>query len=47
MNRNLLTSYVGSLEEPKNGIIVDISHPPEVIVGIIIEKLKWSPSSRC
>jgi len=46
MNRNLLTSQVGSLEEPKNGIIVDISHPPEVIVGTIIENLKWSPSSR-
>jgi gluconate kinase len=46
MNRNLLTSQLESLEEPKNGIIVDISNPPEVIVGTIIENLKCSFSSR-
>jgi gluconokinase len=46
MNRNLLTSQLETLEEPNDGIVVDISYPPETIAGIIIENLKLNSSAK-
>jgi carbohydrate kinase (thermoresistant glucokinase family) len=40
MNRNLLRSQVDTLEEPKEGLVVDISATPEMIVSTIIRDLK-------
>lgn len=39
MNDDLLTSQVNSMEEPNDGIIVDISHSPEQITAEIINQL--------
>jgi carbohydrate kinase (thermoresistant glucokinase family) len=40
MNKNLLRSQLETLEEPKDGLVVDISATPEVIVSTIIKNLK-------
>ncbi len=39
MNRGLLRSQLDTLEEPKDGLIADISKPPEAIVSFIIKNL--------
>ncbi len=39
MDRNLLRSQLDILEEPKEGLTVDISETPETIVGIIFQNL--------
>ena len=36
MNKNLLRSQLETLEEPKDGLVVDISPTPEMIVSTII-----------
>jgi carbohydrate kinase (thermoresistant glucokinase family) len=40
MDKNLLRSQLDTLEEPKDGLTVDISETPEIIVGTIIKSLK-------
>jgi carbohydrate kinase (thermoresistant glucokinase family) len=40
MNKNLLRSQLETLEEPKDGLVVDISPTPEMIVSTIIKDLK-------
>ena len=40
MNKSLLRSQLDTLEEPKDGLCVDISPAPEMIVRTIIENLK-------
>jgi carbohydrate kinase (thermoresistant glucokinase family) len=40
MNKNLLRSQLDALEEPKDGLRVDISATPEMIVSIIMKSLK-------
>ena len=40
MNKDLLKSQMDTLEEPQDGLVVDISHTPEVVVDKIIEQLK-------
>jgi len=42
MNKNLLKSQFDTLEEPKDGLSVDISPAPEIIVKTIIENLQGS-----
>jgi len=42
MNKNLLKSQLETLEEPKDGLVVDISPTPEMIVSTIIKSLKLS-----
>jgi len=42
MNKSLLRSQLDTLEEPKDGLCVDISPTPEIIVRTIIENLKES-----
>lgn len=37
----LLRSQFDTLEEPKNAIEVDVSHPPEVIVEEILERINY------
>ena len=44
MNKSLLRSQLDTLEEPKDGLCVDISPTPEIIVRTIIENLKESIS---
>jgi len=44
MDKNLLRSQLGTLEEPKDGLSVDISEPPEMIVHMITQNLKLNPS---
>ena len=39
MDKNLLRSQVETLEEPSDGLTVDISAPPETIVCIIMDRL--------
>jgi len=39
MNRDLLRSQLDTLEEPKDGLIADISKPPETIVSSILKDL--------
>jgi carbohydrate kinase (thermoresistant glucokinase family) len=39
MDKNLLRSQLDTLEEPKDGLTVDISATPETIVRIIINRL--------
>jgi len=39
MDKNLLRSQVETLEEPSDGLTVDISAPPETIVRIIMDRL--------
>ncbi len=39
MDKNLLRSQLDILEEPKNGLTVDISAPPEIVVGTILNNL--------
>jgi carbohydrate kinase (thermoresistant glucokinase family) len=39
MDKNLLRSQLDALEEPKDGLRVDISTTPETIVGTIIQNL--------
>jgi carbohydrate kinase (thermoresistant glucokinase family) len=40
MDKNLLRSQLDTLEEPKDGLTVDISATPEIIVSTIIKGLK-------
>ncbi len=40
MNKDLLKSQLDTLEEPEEGLRVDISEPPETIVHTIIQDLK-------
>jgi carbohydrate kinase (thermoresistant glucokinase family) len=40
MNKNLLRSQIDTLEEPKDGLRVDISETPETIVSTIFQNLK-------
>lgn len=40
MNKELLKSQLDTLEEPQDGLVVDISPAPEAIVEAIIKKLK-------
>ena len=40
MNKDLLRSQLDTFEEPKDGLIVDISPDPETIVTTIIKKLE-------
>jgi carbohydrate kinase (thermoresistant glucokinase family) len=40
MDKNLLRSQLDTLEEPKDGLTVDISATPKIIVGTIIKSLK-------
>jgi len=42
MDKNLLKSQLDTLEEPKDGLCVDISTTPELIVSTIIKNLKLS-----
>jgi len=42
MNKNLLRSQLDTLEEPKEGLVVDISATPEMIVSTIIRDLNLS-----
>jgi carbohydrate kinase (thermoresistant glucokinase family) len=42
MNKSLLKSQLDTLEEPKDGLCVDISPTPEIIVRTIIKNLKGS-----
>jgi len=42
MDKNLLKSQLKTLEEPKNGLRVDISSAPEIIVSTIIRSLSLS-----
>jgi len=44
MDKNLLRSQLDALEEPEEGLRVDISAPPEMIVRTIIQNLKLNPS---
>jgi len=44
MDKNLLRSQLDTLEEPKDGLTVDISATPEIIVGTIIKSLKLNQS---
>ncbi len=46
MDKNLLKSQLKTLEEPKNGLWVDISPVPEIIVSTIIKSLNLSRTSR-
>ncbi len=43
MDKNLLRSQLESLEEPKDGLTVDISATPETIIRIIVEHLHPAP----
>jgi len=43
MDKNLLRSQLESLEEPSDGLTVDISATPEAIVRIIMDRLNLSP----
>ncbi len=44
MDKNLLRSQLDTLEEPEEGLRVDISATPEMIVRTIIQNLKLDPS---
>ncbi len=44
MNKDLLRSQLDTLEEPEEGLRVDISASPETIVRTIIRDLKLNPS---
>ncbi len=44
MNKDLLRSQLDTLEEPEEGLSVDISATPETIVSTIIQSLKLNPS---
>jgi carbohydrate kinase (thermoresistant glucokinase family) len=46
MDKRLLRSQLDILEEPRDGLIVDISAAPETIVGTIIDELVKSAPSR-
>jgi carbohydrate kinase (thermoresistant glucokinase family) len=39
MNKNLLRSQLDTLEEPKDGLTVDISETPEIVVSTVINYL--------
>ena len=39
MDKNLLRSQLNTLEEPKDGLTVDISETPEIVVSTIINNL--------
>jgi gluconate kinase len=40
MDKNLLKSQFGTLEEPEGGLRVDISESPEAIISTIIQNLR-------
>jgi len=42
MNKNLLKSQLDTLEEPKDGLVVEISPAPEIIAKTILENLRGS-----
>ena len=42
MNKNLLKSQFDTLEEPKDGLVVEISPAPEIIAKTILENLRGS-----
>ena len=44
MTEGLLQSQFDTLEEPKNALWLDISHPPEELVGQILERLAIEPN---
>ena len=44
MDNSLLRSQLDTLEEPKEGLRVDVSATPEMIVRTIIQNLKLNPS---
>ena len=44
MDNSLLRSQLDTLEEPKEGLRVDVSATPEMIVRTIIQNLKLDPS---
>jgi len=44
MDKNLLRSQLDTLEEPEEGLHVDISAPSKTIVNTIIQNLKLNPS---
>ncbi len=46
MDNNLLRSQLNALEEPQNGLWVDISPAPETIVSTIIKALNLTRTSR-
>ncbi|HVP81165.1 MAG TPA: gluconokinase [Thermodesulfobacteriota bacterium] len=43
MDKNLLRSQLETLEEPSDGLIVDISANPETIVCLIMDRLNLTP----
>jgi len=43
MDKNLLRSQIDTLEEPRDGLTVDISETPETIVRIIMDRLNPGP----
>jgi gluconokinase len=43
MDKNLLRSQFDTLEEPTDGLWVDISPPPETIVNTLLDSLKLNP----
>jgi len=43
MDKNLLRSQLETLEEPSDGLTVDISATPETIVRIIMDRLNLTP----
>jgi gluconate kinase len=40
MNKELLRSQLDTLEEPKNGLTVDISSTPDEIATVIMKNLR-------
>ncbi len=45
MNKNLLRSQLDTLEEPQDGLTVDISPTPEIIVRNILDRLNLAETS--
>ena len=43
MDKNLLRSQLDTLEEPNDGLTVDISATPEIIVRVIMDHLHLNP----
>ena len=46
MDKNLLRSQLDTLEEPKDGLTVDISETPEILVSTIINNLNLKRSRK-
>ena len=43
MDKNLLRSQLDTLEEPKDGLTVDISATPKIVVRVIMDRLNLAP----